>query len=470
MGDKASSEYNPMSDRAAKPVKFGTKLALIAGFGGVLGLMVVAGINSIQVLHYIEVGNRQITQSYLVRHHTLDRIRTTVYLSGTMVRDYLLDPNPKDARAHLAHLKKLHQEMESALKSYSAAQMPEEAPLVRELTAELYQYWNDLSPTFHWTAEERQVRGYAFLESKVYSQRTALLDIADKIDAVNGNALRAGDRRSAALFQSFRRRIVTMLIITLGLGIGLAALIVIHILGLEQDARLRYQEILRARGELQRLSIRLVEAQEEERRSISRELHDEVGQSLSALLVDLGNLAATIPQQNGETHRLLVTVKRVAEGSLNAVRNMALLLRPSMLDDFGLIPALRWQAREVSRRTGLHVHLVAEDVADELPEEYKTCVYRLVQEALHNCSRHADAKNVHVVVKQKPDRLLLTVKDDGKGFDTKQTRGLGLIGMEERVRHLGGRFEVSSQPGHGTRLAIDLPLIFREAQVAEVSL
>jgi signal transduction histidine kinase len=140
------------------------------------------------------------------------------------------------------------------------------------------------------------------------------------------------------------------------------------------------------------------------------------------------------------------------------VRNMALLLRPSMLDDLGLIPALKWQAREASKSTSMDVTVATEIDSDELPDEYKTCIYRVVQEALHNCSRHSKATSVRIRVEQASDRLRLSISDDGQGFDVVHTKGLGLLGIEERVTRLGGRFEVHSRPGSGTTLAIDLPL------------
>jgi len=209
---------------------------------------------------------------------------------------------------------------------------------------------------------------------------------------------------------------------------------------------------------LKELSARLVSAQEQERRAISRELHDEVGQSLSALLMEAGNAAAIVPQDSAEVRRHVESIKKLAEASVNVIRNMTLLLRPSMLDDFGLVPALEWQAREVSKRTGLRVHVTAEETAGELPDELRTCIYRVVQEALHNCARHAQARSVKVVVKQEPSRILLSVEDDGHGFDAGRVRGLGLVGMEERVNHLGGAFEVASQPGNGTKVAVELPI------------
>jgi signal transduction histidine kinase len=135
---------------------------------------------------------------------------------------------------------------------------------------------------------------------------------------------------------------------------------------------------------------------------------------------------------------------------------MSLLLRPSMLDDLGLIPALEWQAREVSRQTCMNV-TVSTDLVSDLPDEHKTCIYRVVQEALHNCSSHSHATAVRIKVLQEPKQLTLAIQDNGRGFDVKHSRGLGLLGMEERVAHLGGKFEIHSEAGSGTVLAIQLP-------------
>ena len=139
-------------------------------------------------------------------------------------------------------------------------------------------------------------------------------------------------------------------------------------------------------------------------------------------------------------------IKSLVEGTIRVVRNMALLLRPSMLDDLGLVPALKWQAREVSKRTSMDVSVAAE-LTDDLPDEYKTCIYRVVQEALHNCASHAHAKSVRIRVQQEPDRLTLSIQDDGQGFDSRQVKGLGLLGIQERVAQLGGKCIVHSEAG-----------------------
>ncbi len=199
-------------------------------------------------------------------------------------------------------------------------------------------------------------------------------------------------------------------------------------------------------------------AQEDERRRLSRELHDEVGQSLSAVLVELGNLEAALPSTDSALRERLHGVKELAETSVGEVRNMALLLRHFDAGrSWGLVPALRWQAREVARRTGMKVKVAAENVGDDLPDDYRTCIYRIVQEALNNCARHAKAKTVRVTVRQEREQITVGIQDDGVGFDARD-KGMGILGMEERVRGLGGVFRVDSEPGNGTVISILLPL------------
>jgi signal transduction histidine kinase len=248
------------------------------------------------------------------------------------------------------------------------------------------------------------------------------------------------------------------LLAALALGMVLALFTMRKILSLESRAQSQYREVEQARTQLKELSARLVQAQEEERRSLSRELHDEVGQALSAVLVELRNLSVGLRLRSEEQSRRHVeTIKGLVESTVRLVRSMALLLRPSMLDDLGLIPALKWQARECSKSTSMDVGVVAELDCDELPDDYKTCIYRLVQEALHNCARHAHASSVRIRVEQTQGRLHLSVQDDGQGFDVLHTKGLGLLGIQERVARLGGTCQIQSEPGRGATLSVDLP-------------
>ncbi len=443
---------------------------MVAGFGSLLLLVATAGTDSLRVLRQIQATNAQINREFLYRQRALEQIGEALYLSGSVVRDYiLLDPGARTSEMLRVELKGIRDDMDASLKEYARSLRPEEVEPFRALNSELEAYWSVLNPIFRWEDTDKQERGYWFLRQEVFPRRKNVLAIAHRIASVNEDTLQEGEKRIAELFARFRRRLQIMTGIALGIGVVIAVLSISYILRLENKAARRYQESLRARGELKQLSARLVDAQEQERRTISWELHDEVGQSLSALLVEAGNLAAAAPEADGSFRQHLQNIRQLAQDSVNAVRNMSLLLRPSMLDDLGLVPALEWQVREVSKRTGLLVHLVEENVSDALPEEYKICVYRLVQEALNNCSRHAEARSAKIFVRQESERLLLTIEDDGKGFDAKRVRGLGLMGMSERVARLGGSFDLQSEPGRGVRLKVELPLAGRVVEAEAVA-
>jgi signal transduction histidine kinase len=448
----------------------GSRLALMAGFGGLLLMMAFAGFDSIAALRQIQNSTDAMRQDFVQRTRLLERIRDDVYVSGTYVRDYLLEPEPGKAEGHRNSLLETRRDMDAALSQYRNLLTPREEQPFQVLTRELAGYWNILAPVFQWSAAERRSGGFAFLRDEVFPRRMAMIGIADQIRAINESQMTAGKARVDEAFALHRRWLTVTVGLTIGLGLLLAAFSIRRILGLEAGTAAHFREISHARAELQQLSARLVEVQENERRSISRELHDEIGQALTGVLVEMANLSALIRTGGREAVAAKAAeLKHLVENSINVVRNMALLLRPSMLDDLGLAPALQWQAREVSKRTGMAVKVTADELPEVLSEEHKTCIYRIVQEALHNAAQHSGARDIRVTVRQADDRLLLAIEDDGKGFDPRTEKGMGLLGMEERVSHLGGSFQVESGPGRGTTVRVELPAPAPASQAQEVS-
>jgi signal transduction histidine kinase len=441
--------------------RWDSRWALAIGFGGMLLLVAVAGLTGLRFLHQIRADDERIRTQFLLRNRLLNEIRSELYLSGTYVRDYLLDPDPLRGDSYHLSLEQVHRAMDNALTSYAdLTETARDTPFAA-LQTELAEYWNVLGPILQWDPATRHSRGYEFLRDVVFPRRTAMLDIAGRIASINEEQLNAGNERVGALLNRFEFQMGGTLIVTLLLGLAMATFSIRKTLGLERDAHARYVEVVAAREQAAQLSGRLVQAQETERRALSLELHDEIGQSLSAALVELGNLSGQIKSE-AETrqHNLqdqIEVIKELVEGTVGAVRRMALSLRPSMLDDLGLIPALKWQAREVSKRTAIDVTVTADLASDDLPEEYKTCIYRVVQEALRNAAAHSGASIARVNVQQQLDKLLLSIQDDGRGFDAGLVKGLGLLGVEERVARLGGTCRIYSGPGQGTLMAIELP-------------
>ena len=228
---------------------------------------------------------------------------------------------------------------------------------------------------------------------------------------------------------------------------------------LEIKIQERTFELSNANRSLRELSNRLMQVQEEERSRLARDLHDEVGQLLTALKIDLQEV------QHGEVTQVrsdsltdsLVLVDRL----LTQVRTLALDLRPSMLDDLGLVPALRWYANRQAERNGWILAFSSEGVTERIPAIIEVACFRVVQEALTNVSKYAKANTIDLTLYRQGQAVVLVIQDDGVGFDVglarRRAQGgqtLGLLGMEERVRLAGGVLEISSAPGHGTRLEL----------------
>jgi signal transduction histidine kinase len=446
----------------ASPVQgrrqFGSRAALFAGFGTLLILMAIVSIDSLRTLQAFETHNTQIRQDFLYREHTLEQVRTSVYESGDIMSDYtVIESDPHTQERLRTEFQSIHKATTASLQACIQSLPTDKRESFQHLGEELERYWSRVDPIFALRATGKKGLGNSALRSDVLSKYAEVLAITKEVSAVNDDELKETDRRIAETFAQFRRRLLVFAMIGFSFGLILATTTIVYAGRLEKSVQEKYYESLQAQRELKELSKRLVEAEERERRAISRELHDEVGQSLSALLIDVENLTE-MSSEDAVFRQSLQKIKTLAENCVNEVRNMALLLRPSMLDDLGLVAALDWQAREVSKRTGMFVDTIDENVSNNLPEEHKTCVYRIVQEALNNCSKHAYAKNVRIVVRQEPNHLRVSIEDDGKGFDASRVRGLGLVGMNERVSHFGGVLKVESDPARGTRLRVDLPL------------
>jgi signal transduction histidine kinase len=210
---------------------------------------------------------------------------------------------------------------------------------------------------------------------------------------------------------------------------------------------------------------KLISAQEEERRRIARELHDEASQSLAALVINLEAIADTLPVRYHDTRQKLDFLKEQATQTAGGIRNLALELRPSALDDLGLSMAIDWYVKDYLTKRGLDVKIEVIGPKTKLPSYTETMLFRIIQEALTNIVKHAEASLVKVQLQLSDSVAMVQVEDNGKGFDVEATlsgegirRNLGLHGMAERATLLGGTFTIRSQPGQGTRLRVEVPL------------
>ena len=225
------------------------------------------------------------------------------------------------------------------------------------------------------------------------------------------------------------------------------------------------EEIDRLAGSFRRLLTRIdserkrsgrlvLRAQEEERRRLARDLHDEVNQALTAILLRLEALSHSAPEAADE----LLELKKLVNQAMAELLHLARQLRPTALDDHGLVPAIESQLRRFSAQTGVSAELHTEGNPDGLDSDQEIVVYRVAQEALSNVAQHAGARRVELGLSADTEGVELTIRDDGRGFDPcRPTDSLGLSGMSERARLLGGRLDVNSNPGTGTNLTLQVP-------------
>jgi PAS domain S-box-containing protein len=219
-------------------------------------------------------------------------------------------------------------------------------------------------------------------------------------------------------------------------------------------------ELKKAQDQLRRLSGSIMANQEKERAALARELHDEVGQVLTALRMDSVWMLNRLMKTDPTASKRALTLCNLIDRTIDEVRNMALRLRPSVLDDLGLIAALEWHITDLEKRTGISCVLMHQNVPD-VDDIVATAAYRIAQEALTNVVRHSSANHVEVTLQEEQKMLTLTVLDNGLGFkvdDAAKSEGLGMAGMRERASLAGGTLEIHSLPGQGTQVCCRLPI------------
>ena len=236
-----------------------------------------------------------------------------------------------------------------------------------------------------------------------------------------------------------------------------------------RESKLHYTQLLaqsrQMQEQLRNLSRQLLSAQEEERKIISRELHDVIAQTLTSINVQLANLKKEAMKNTTGLDRNITRTQRLVERSVDIVHRFARDLRPTVLDDLGLIPALRTFMKGFTEETGIRVHLSAFAAVEQVNGDKRTVLYRVAQEALTNVGRHAQASRVEVKIQKTDGGICMKIKDDGKGFEKERVlsarRGqrLGLLGMSERLDMVGGKFTVTSRPGKGTTVLAQVPLM-----------
>jgi len=388
-------------------------------------------------------------QSFLMR---LDDAESDLYRTSILLRDNIILAGPQQLRARQELIEVLRRVSDQSLQGPPWLS-PEMRGQVEAVDSARREYLARARVIIAWEEKERSTLGPLYLSQQLAPTRERFVTTAREIATLIRSLRETRNRDMADSIDKIETLVLRILFGASILGMSLVVVAVWRFRHYEQERDVHMQHLGEAETGLRALSLRLVESQELERKKLSRELHDEVGQILTALRVQLGQ----IEPAGDDSRAFLGRASELAERSLRSVRDMARGLRPAMLDDLGLAPALKWLCRDFSKNTILDVEVHIEGEVQGLDEQSRTCLYRVVQEALTNCVKHSGAKSARVMLHESPYEVVLTVQDSGAGFIPGNSKGIGLLGMRERVEELGGEFAVLSSPGNGTLIRANLP-------------
>lgn len=433
-----------------------TKAALSLGFSLTLGLWLFTGYQIASNMAEVDRQSSGVTARHIQAQDLLASLRTHTLATSGLTRDLLLDPlaaQPNDREQIEEELSLVQR----AVTSYAPVRgSQDEQDQLARLRTETDQFESAVLASLASDGADPRRQ----LSAVLFPRRNALVAASEEMQLYNRAAFVQYQTELAASHAARERQTWQRLGLVLAVSLGIAILATLYASRLERRLVSQLEKDARNTRALQQLSTSLITAQEEERGRIARELHDEVGQALTAIKVELAVAQRKI---HGGASELLEPAQAITDRTLNTVRDLSHLLHPAMLDDLGMAAAVESYVRGFSKRHGLRVDLRQDDLAARLAPEIEVAAYRIVQEALTNVVKHAGASACRVAVGRYQSKLQIVVADDGRGFDLRELEdaarhGLGLIGMRERVSQLNGSFFMESAPGRGTTLRVEFPL------------
>ena len=435
--------------------------ALLLGFGLVVGLWVYTGYEFTTRMAGVEDESAQITSRYLEAQERLTRVRSQVLVAAVLVRDALLEPAPSLTPRFERQLDETYGAIDAALRDYvPVLGTVDEQQQVQRLQDELDEFRQITRKVLSARKGGTATDVRELLNRNLVPRREAAVRVSEEVQALNRAAFVQHQTDIGRVHRAAERRTWQQVGLALIASLAIGFLISLYSGRLESHLQTQLRANEQSARDLQDLSARLMTAQEEERRNVARELHDEVGQALTAVQVELSVAERRLhgtPQAGA-----LAEAQAITQGALHTVRDMSQLLHPAALDDLGLAAAVEWQARLFEARHGIRVELQQDRLLHRLPREVEVAAYRIVQEALTNVAKHSGATTCWLRMERRDLDLAITIADDGAGFDPSDTRfnrrGLGLVGMRERAALLAGVVSFDSQRGTGTRVTARLPL------------
>jgi signal transduction histidine kinase len=438
------------------------RTALAIGFCVTLGLWFYTGVSFSQRIESLRVEAADIASRHMNAQQSLSTVRAMVLLSSVRVRDALLDPTPTSLFENKFNIDAAYRLVKTSIEEYEPVRgRASQVDQLDRLSSAVEQFHATSLDILAEAAHQDPAKIRDVLNRHIVPRRDAAVAISEEIQTLNRQAFIEQQAELTAIHQAAEVRSRRQLGIALVVGLGSMFITSLYAGRLESRLRDQMQRDARLSAELQQMAAKVIGAQEEERRLISRELHDEVGQILGAVRIELATAQRAIAAGTATTDTLN-EAQAISDSALQTVRNLSQLLHPAALDDLGLTAAIEAALRGFERRHQIRASLQQVDLPSRLPHDVELATYRIVQEGMNNIGKHARATQCRVRLTQLTDRLLIEVEDDGIGFieDTDRpivARGLGLISIRERANRLGGTFNILSTPGEGTRLIVTLP-------------
>lgn len=439
-------------------VRFAVTTMLSAGFTAVFALWIVWSYQVISGLDRIATDVTALRRTYDRGEDALAKIRTNVLLSSIYLRDAVIEETPGRRTAYRADMSRLHDEAIAQLADYETVATPQDRDRLQGLASVLNRFWTSRDESFPREFQSVDEAAKA-LDLQRAPSRQNVLDILDQLAAQQAVTYAHEQEQVDALQRQATLRLVLAGSVPLLLAFGAAMASGRRINRLQREVEAQRTREEATRQDLERLSARLVDVQEQERRSIARELHDTVGQALTAVKLDIGvALRGTLDDR---ARGVLEEARDVAEQTLQGVRNLSQLLHPSVLDDFGLEATLRAYLNRFSERTSIAATVRCQ-LPSRLPSPVEAGLYRIAQEALNNVARHSHASACTVSLAVTEGHITMDIEDNGQGRwpapGTRRVNGLGLIAMRERAQSLGGTVTVGAGANGGTRLSAVVPV------------
>jgi signal transduction histidine kinase/DNA-binding NarL/FixJ family response regulator len=439
------------------------KAALFLGLGLICSAWLFAGCYFTARMAELQSRAASINERYMRGQALLMTARSQVLEGSFYVRDALLDADQGTADEYREKLEKAYRAADRALQQYvPVVDVSTQQEGIERLHAEINGFRNTAANVLATDSTRCPIEARTVLRSQIMPRREGVIRVADEVQALNRRAFVQQQNEIASIYRATQWRLWGSFGLAVFVSLGIALLATIYGGRLEDEIRRQRLKEGETARDLQRLSSKLTIAQDEERRIIARELHDEVGQALTAIKVELAVAQRTVEAAGCPGH-VLEDARSITDSALHAVRDLSHVVHPALLDDLGLAAAVDLYLRGFGKRYGVRVDLLKDRMDERLGSETEAAAYRIVQEALTNIAKHSHASSCRVYLQRLTNTLLVTVEDDGVGFDGSQadranlTSGLGLIGIRERVSGVGGTLRVESTRGKGTRITVELP-------------